>query len=133
MNRKLPRLPERPIPFEQLSHPAFCRLVEFRAPKKDEYYLSGAKVAAYIAKNDMDMRYWIVKPLPLSMGRHLVAWEVHECPKCLSTDIFEMAAVKWFEDIQEYRIVNVDAPCHCNSCKKVSEKKQIRRIDATKQ
>jgi hypothetical protein len=37
---------------------------EFRAPRKGEYYLSGAVIQAYRAPNDFsdDMRYWIAVP-----------------------------------------------------------------------
>lgn len=36
---------------------------EYRAPKKDEHYLSGAEVTAYRAPNDYSehMRYWIAR------------------------------------------------------------------------
>jgi len=35
---------------------------EFRAPKKGEYFLSGASVTAYLAKNDLTQEYFIAKP-----------------------------------------------------------------------
>lgn len=34
----------------------------FRPPKKGEYYLSGAIVAAYRAPNDLSSPYWVVVP-----------------------------------------------------------------------
>lgn len=35
---------------------------EFRPPKRGEYYLSGAIIAAYRAPNDLDTSYWIAVP-----------------------------------------------------------------------
>jgi hypothetical protein len=34
---------------------------EFREPKKGEWYLSGAIVEAYKARNDLTTKYWIAK------------------------------------------------------------------------
>ena len=36
---------------------------EFRAPKAGEYYLSGAIIEAYRAKNDIATKYWIAAPV----------------------------------------------------------------------
>lgn len=38
-------------------------LLDYRAPKKGEHYLSGAIVEAYTAKNDMQCEYFIVRKL----------------------------------------------------------------------
>jgi hypothetical protein len=37
--------------------------IAFRAPKKGEYYVSGAIPAAYKAKNDLSTSFLIVEPL----------------------------------------------------------------------
>lgn len=34
---------------------------EFRCPKKGEWFLSGAKVSAYRAPNDLSTKYWIAE------------------------------------------------------------------------
>jgi hypothetical protein len=34
---------------------------EFRAPRKGEFFLSGAIVEAYEARQDMNTKYWIAK------------------------------------------------------------------------
>jgi|SRR5579871_773067 hypothetical protein len=36
---------------------------EYRAPKRGEYYLSGAVITAYIAPNDLSTEYWIAEPV----------------------------------------------------------------------
>lgn len=36
---------------------------EFRPPRKGEWYLSGAIVAAYQAPNDLSTPYWIAVPI----------------------------------------------------------------------
>lgn len=41
----------------------FYRKVAFRAPKKGEWYLSGAIVAAYRAPNDLTTEYHIVEKI----------------------------------------------------------------------
>lgn len=38
---------------------------EFRAPKKGEFYLSGAIITAYQAPNDFTSCYWIAKPVEM--------------------------------------------------------------------
>jgi hypothetical protein len=37
----------------------------FREPKKGEHYLSGAVPCAYLAPNDLGVKYWIVRPVKL--------------------------------------------------------------------
>lgn len=37
---------------------------EFRAPKKDEWYLSGATVEAYRARNNLTQEYYIAELVP---------------------------------------------------------------------
>jgi len=37
------------------------RTTQFRPPKRGEWYLSGARVAAYQAKNDLTQAYWIAR------------------------------------------------------------------------
>lgn len=37
---------------------------EFRAPRKGEFYLSGAIVEAYPAPNDLSTAYWIAVRMP---------------------------------------------------------------------
>jgi hypothetical protein len=106
-------------------------LLDYRAPKKGEYFLSGAEPQGYLAKNDMDMRYWIIQPLE-EASQHIAIWETHECPKCFSEDIVEMAAVRWHPELQEYRIESIDSPCRCNGCGMTSPRTQIRRVDATR-
>lgn len=59
---------------------------EFRAPKKGEYYLSGAEIVAYRAPNDFTQEYWIAapaKPRPVSVcSLCSQPWsEDHVCPK----------------------------------------------------
>lgn len=44
---------------------------EFRAPKRGEYYLSGAVIQAYRAPNDLSTEYWIAE-----------AYELKPCPCC---------------------------------------------------
>jgi hypothetical protein len=50
-----------PIGFENLGF-CFWEKVGFRAPRKGEYYLSGAIVAGWRAFSDMDFPYHVVKP-----------------------------------------------------------------------
>lgn len=40
----------------------FYEKIDFRPPKKGEYYLSGAIIAAYMAPNDLLASYIIVRP-----------------------------------------------------------------------
>jgi hypothetical protein len=40
---------------------------EFRAPKRGEYYLSGAIITAYRAPNDLTQVFWIAKPIEGSL------------------------------------------------------------------
>lgn len=51
--------------------PKYKATGEFRAPKRGEYYLSGAIVAAYKAHNDLTSAYWIAVPV-----------ELKTCPTC---------------------------------------------------
>ncbi len=53
-----------PVIFEDLKPFAhyFYRVVEWDCPKKGEYYLSGAEVAAWRAPNDLSTFFWIVAP-----------------------------------------------------------------------
>lgn len=37
-----------------------CVVQDYRAPKKGEWYVSGAKPQAYQAPNDLGMEFWIV-------------------------------------------------------------------------
>lgn len=52
------------------------RRVRFGAPRKGEYYVSGAIPMAYIAPNDLTMEYLIVEPVGTPLG------EVECCPTC---------------------------------------------------
>lgn len=67
MNPELKGLPKA-VNFEgvknRFTNDARCyyELVEFRAPLKGEFYLSGAIVMAYRAKNSLSTAYWIVRP-----------------------------------------------------------------------
>lgn len=47
----------------------FYRKVAFRAPKKGEWYLSGAIVDAYQAPNDLTSEYQIVEKGPRAVRR----------------------------------------------------------------
>ena len=49
------------VKFEGLGR-CFYQREGFRAPKKGEYYLSGAIVEAYLAPNDLSSPYHIVTP-----------------------------------------------------------------------
>lgn len=40
----------------------FVKSGEFREPRKGEYYLSGAIPCAYVAPNDLTMKFHIAKP-----------------------------------------------------------------------
>ena len=45
--------------------PGFFRATgEYRAPKRGEWYLSGAVIEAYQAPNDLDSAYWIAQRVP---------------------------------------------------------------------
>jgi hypothetical protein len=37
---------------------------EFRCPRKGEWYLSGAKIQAWLAPNDLSTAYWIADVVP---------------------------------------------------------------------
>lgn len=52
------------------------RRVRFGAPRKGEYYVSGAIPQAYIAPNDLTMEYLIVEPIGAPLG------EVESCKCC---------------------------------------------------
>lgn len=59
---------------------------EYRAPKKGEYYLSGAEIVAWRAPNDFTQEYWIAapaKPRPVSVCNLCSQpWsETHVCPR----------------------------------------------------
>ena len=58
-----PKGPKYPdvVYFEKLGT-CFYSFVGQRAPRKDEYYLSGAVVMGYRARKDMRSIYWVVKP-----------------------------------------------------------------------
>ena len=69
---KNPKLPPRPVHFEGLvNNPSsqlnmrWVRVIEYRPPRKGEYYLSGAIVEAFKAKNNLTSSYWIVEPLDI--------------------------------------------------------------------
>lgn len=52
-----------PIEFEgRFGKLYFYERVGFRAPRAGEYFLSGAPVSAYLARNDLTQRYAIVRP-----------------------------------------------------------------------
>lgn len=78
-----PKLPPRPIHFEGLverhsSHlnMRWVKVIGFRPPRKGEYYLSGAIVEAYKAKNDLTASYWIVETLSINP----MPVDLHEYP-----------------------------------------------------
>ncbi len=47
----------------------FYRVTAYREPKKGEYYLSGAIVAAYEAPNDLSFKYNIVEKGPKAVQK----------------------------------------------------------------
>lgn len=49
------------VHFERIG-PCYYTLGDFRAPKRGEYYLSGAIVEAWRAPNDLDTEFRIVRP-----------------------------------------------------------------------
>ena len=54
-----------PLPFEGLAGPGgecYYDIIEFRSPKKGEWYLSGAIVEGYKAFDDLTVIFWVVKP-----------------------------------------------------------------------
>lgn len=65
----MPKFPE-VVPFEGLKSKTwsadgalcFYDYVGFRPPKKGEFYLSGAIIAAYRAPNDLSTSYHVVRP-----------------------------------------------------------------------
>ena len=56
-------------PGEALKRSRFRATGEFRAPKKGEWYLSGAIVEAYRAPNDLGTAYHIAKPVEMQTCR----------------------------------------------------------------
>ena len=72
-----PKLPDKPIGFEQVRDPRWARVLGFRPPLEGEWYLSGAVVAAYRAPKDLATPYWIVTPLPV---RRSPVVHMHEYP-----------------------------------------------------
>ena len=69
---RCPKLPPHPIHFEGLvdrhntpRNERWVKVIGFRPPLKGEYYLSGAVVEAYKAKNNLTYSYWIVEPLTI--------------------------------------------------------------------
>lgn len=64
-----------PVDFEDLG-PCYFRVVQFRHPKKGEYYLSGALIQAWLAPNDLLSEYWVV--LPTYKARKVWSWEPAE-------------------------------------------------------
>ena len=51
-----------PVWEQSLSNLCFYEHLEFRPPKKGEFYLSGAIVTAYRAPNDLSTAFRIVRP-----------------------------------------------------------------------
>ena len=54
---------QKPIAFEGLRGLFYYERVAYRPPRKGEYYLSGAIVAAWRAPNGLLAHYHIVRPL----------------------------------------------------------------------
>ena len=51
--------------YSVIAGPGFFRASgEYRAPRKGEFYLSGAIVEAYQAPNDLPSAYWIAQRVP---------------------------------------------------------------------
>jgi len=51
--------------YSVIEGPGFFRATgEYRAPKRGEWYLSGAIIDAYQAPNDLDTAYWIAQRIP---------------------------------------------------------------------
>ena len=50
-------------PGTRLTH--YVATGEFRAPRKGEYYLSGAIIGAYRAPNDFTQKYWLARAVRL--------------------------------------------------------------------
>ncbi len=48
--------------FEGIGMAAWAGPAAFRRPLKGEYYLSGAIIAGYLARADLDSAYYVVKP-----------------------------------------------------------------------
>lgn len=59
----------------QTKHVRAVRTGEFRAPKKGEWYLSGAEPTAYKAPNDLSSKYHILK---LVRVQETVVHTIHE-------------------------------------------------------
>ena len=53
---------QEPVRFEGIERLCFYERLEFRPPKKDEFYLSGAIVQAYKAPNDLGISFRVVRP-----------------------------------------------------------------------
>ena len=51
--------------YSVIQGPGFYRATgEYRAPKRGEWYLSGAVIDAYQAPNDLSAPYWIAERIP---------------------------------------------------------------------
>jgi hypothetical protein len=71
-NRRKAQAPKGTFPSEFLTGRIRYRATgEFRAPKAGEYFLSGAKIMAYRAPNDLSGKYWIAEPVPGSSTHNL--------------------------------------------------------------
>ena len=53
----------------------FYKVVGFREPKAGEYFLSGATVSAYYAKNDIPSAYLIAEPTAKAVRVTTVEWQ----------------------------------------------------------
>ncbi len=60
-NGKKWKLPEVVYFYTTTNTPYFYNVVEFRCPKKGEYYLSGALVTGYLAPNDLSTEFLVVE------------------------------------------------------------------------
>lgn len=67
---KRPKLPA-VLPFEahRVVVRCFYELDGYRAPKRGEYFVSGAIPCAYLATNDLTTPYWIARPTHLANRR----------------------------------------------------------------
>lgn len=59
-----PALPDKPIMFEGVGF-KWAKVLEYRKPRKGEYFLSGAVVAGCLAYNDLLSEYWVAEPVEL--------------------------------------------------------------------
>lgn len=113
---KRPLLPDAKIPVER-GKPSWVSVTNYRPPKKGEYYLSGAQPALYLAKNDMDIPYWVCVPLVSEFAHsHVFQWVTLRCPACGSENIDLMAVARWNVEAQQHALVGVVGPGSCNSC-----------------